>query len=264
MTKIYDKNYLYLLSGFLNEDQITKGIEETVKLYDKNLKFKIRMTVVENKNYQKLGFSYAWVDNHIVYNILNGLNPDGSKRIEYKDDPDWEPPQEKISEEKSIKDISWGDLSDSDIDVEPRQIEIPLDTLAPYPYIKYTKDQKEEENISTEGCLLEIMPTMIMSDYTKKNSIYSNNISKNIELKDLYNTFRIFNNDTFNYFDKKKKKKYKYPIIEIKNRGTKNDCIITFSPVYKNTASFVLTIYKKLEIVKDNQNYLLFFSQSKK
>ena len=73
-----------------------------------------------------------------------------------------------------------------------------------------------------------------------------------------------FNKDDIYHYDKKRKRKFKYPMVELKNKGKYNDCLISFSPFSSNTASFVLTIYKKLEIVKDNKKYLLFFSQSKK
>ena len=192
MSKLYEKNYLYLFTGLLDSDQVGEALNKTISNLPDKYNYNMIVNIVENKNYQRQGYAFVWIDNEKLYNILIGVNADGSKRTKYIDDPNWVPPEItklEINETKEISE-SWGDLVDDDSDTEPPQIEISLESLYKFPFVKYTESQKEGNKNISEGCEIEIMPTMIIKDYGKKNSIYSNNISNEITIKDLLNVFK--------------------------------------------------------------------------
>jgi len=67
--------------------------------------------------------------------------------------------------------------------------------------------------------------------------------------------------------EKKTKTKFTYPVVKIKKkknyREEKRFCTVAFSPLYKNTASFLINLVKRVEIEDGDKKAMLFFSQSK-
>ena len=50
---------------------------------------------------ENLGYSYGWISDTEAFNILVGLNMDGSERIDYVPDENWVP-SEKSEEDKEF------------------------------------------------------------------------------------------------------------------------------------------------------------------
>ena len=65
--------------------------------------------------------------------------------------------------------------------------------------------------------------------------------------------------------EKKTRNKFTYPIVKIKKKKNfkeeKRFCTITFSPLYKNTSSFLINLVKRVELEHEGQKTLLFFFQ---
>lgn len=96
--KYYDKHTLYTDAGAIPKDKIERIFGDAVNRCAQNLKLqgiKIdpthKVNLVTNKDNQSLGYAYIWVNDEKLYNICNGLNPDGSARIKTIPDPNWRP-----------------------------------------------------------------------------------------------------------------------------------------------------------------------------
>ena len=67
--------------------------------------------------------------------------------------------------------------------------------------------------------------------------------------------------------EKKSRSRFTYPIVKIKKKknfkGDKMFCTVTFSPLFKNTAAFLINLIKRVEVQHEGKKTLLFFSQSK-
>ena len=97
MTFVFEKNYMYVQTFNLESWETEKKIRG--KLVDFDLKpYKMYVNCVKNKNMENLGYSYIWISNEEAFNLLVGLNQDGSDRVEYIPDPSWE--KEEVKEEK--------------------------------------------------------------------------------------------------------------------------------------------------------------------
>ena len=94
MTFVCEKNYMYIETFNLEANEIEILLRE--KLFDFNLEsYKLYINCVKNKNLENLGYSYGWISSEKAFNILVGLNEDGSERIEYIPDENWVCPEKK-------------------------------------------------------------------------------------------------------------------------------------------------------------------------
>lgn len=219
---IYEKKFMYLDTFDFESEDVEKIIREKLAPFTEE-KYDIFINCVKNKNMEKLGYSYGWISDERLFNILIGLNPDGTERIERK-------LVEKEIVEKEIveKDTDvWADMSD---------------------------DQEYEETflgplINFEQ-LITVQEAHIIQDYKKQNILFTENNLAEKDLKKITQFFTKFNNDKF---------QNKYPAINVKKKKNKTFCTIKFSPRHPHTASFVLNLVKKINF---NDN-LYFFSQTK-
>ena len=224
MTFVYEKNYMYIETFDLDENETEKLIRD--KLFNFDVEpYNIYINCVRNRNMEKLGYSYGWISSEKAFNILVGLNEDGSERIELVEDENWVQPEKKESDE-----FLWSDQYDQD----PPLIKKYLDPLVDF-----------------EGLII-IKESFIINNYDRENIIYTKNIDKSITKNKLHKFFKQFDKDTVQ-FDK-------YPIIQFKEKNNQTLCLIKFSPRHPHTASFVINLVKK----KKFNNVLCFFSQTKK
>src|SRR5213080_4719336 len=118
--KYYDQHTLYIESGAITEkklDQILKDAFGKLKRNSELKKNKIGinyvMKIVTNKNGDLLGRAYLWVEDPQLYYILNGLNPNGSERIERRPNPNW-------NEDESYQipsGVKWGDIVEEEPEI---------------------------------------------------------------------------------------------------------------------------------------------------
>lgn len=270
MSKISEPGYLFIHSGILENNQIEECIKDSIKSLSENFnkKFtdiKIEINVVKNKEGKKFGHTYAWINNVEIFNALIGKNFDGSLRFEEVEDEDWEPPEKDYSEALEEAGGSWAKMADvEDLYTRP-MIRKKLDPLVTLPGIKYTEEQ-ELETGSKIG-FLEIFDTKLSEKMGKLNTIFSDNIPLWVTEELLLARFKKFNRDDTIYMEKRTRNRFTYPIVKIKKkknfREEKRFCTITFSPMCKNTATFLINLVKRVEIEEGENKALLFFSQSK-
>lgn len=270
MSKISEPGYLFIHSGVLENNQIEECLKDSINFLSENFdpdfkNTKIEINVVRNKEGKKYGHTYAWVSNDIVFNALIGKDFDGSDRIEMIEDEDWEPPEEDYDTAIEAAGGSWAMMTEIGDKYRCPLIEKKLEPLVTLPGIKYTEEQ-ELETGSKIG-FLEIFDVKLTQRAGKLNTIFSDNIPHWVTEKMLINRFKKFNKDSTVYFDKKSKTRFTYPVVKIKKkknfREEKRFCTVTFSPLYKNTATFLINLVKRIEIEDGDNKALLFFSQSK-
>ena len=268
MGKVRKEQFLYMYTGELENHEIQKLIREGIKNYAPERKYKLIINVVEDKFKKKGGFSYGWISDKCLFYALVGKNEDGSSRVTFEDDPDWSEPEEEPESLELGSDLNWGES----VWVECPKIRIekpPLISTSPY----MGKDKEEHTiDIFETSCNDVFTDRHTKKTYMLKNEIYSIKIPKCITEEFLHERISIFCQDTSEHKIKKKGKEGKrkeytsvvYPQININvNHKEERSCQIIFSPLDKDLAQFVLTMYKKMFYGKKNHENI-FFSQSKK
>lgn len=241
--EVKEKGYLYILTGELEENVIRENIQNAITNYFGNsIRYQLILNIVETRENIKMGYSHGWVSNIEVYNFLIGLKPDGGKLVKY------------IEKESKTKNLTltdnWGDIENyNDI------IEVPLS-----PILKLKSIPKDGEYLK-----IVIKPSTLEINNDLDNSIYCNKLENWIDINLLNKYFSKFNNDFITYNDNKKRK-FKYPIIRLKDKKGENykTCTIIFSPKDRYIAHFVVNLVRKIKITKGDKNQLLFFNQGKK
>ena len=275
MSKITEECFLKIDSGLLTHRQISTGVlkiinelnelNETIDIESSVKDCDFFINVVENKEGEKLGLSYFWVKNKIVYNILLGKNIDGSDRIERIDDPNWKEPERDYFETMREAEESgeWGLIGMVEDQYKPNKINKQLPPLYTPVILKYSKEQRDKSNEDEK--LLEFFPMTVKidADNPKRNSIYSTCIPKWVSEDMLYSFFKRFCKNT-NHKNKK------YPIVDIKEdknkKWTKEETSIvkiSFSSEEKNIAGFIMKLARKV-VIKDSKgrSHFFFFTQS--
>jgi hypothetical protein len=272
MGKISESGYLFIHSGPLEKDQVVKSIEGAISYLSENYdpsfkKTQIEVNVVKNKEGKKFGHTYAWVDCSRVFNALIGKNFNGSQRFEEVLDEDWEEPEEDYSAALEKVAGDWGDEAEVEEMYNRPMKRVPLEPLVTLPGIKFTEEQEKEVKYESKIGFLEIFETKISEKIGKINTLYSGNIPEWVSEKMILDYFKKFEKDKVVYMEKKSRNKFSYPIVKIKSkkevREVRRSCTIIFSTMYKNTASFLINMTKRVEFEKDGKKTLLFFSQSK-
>jgi hypothetical protein len=254
MSTIRKDKFLYMYTGKLDNDQISslvrKGIDRYIKSTGKTLKerqYSFVANAVENKKWEKLGYAYGWISDLGLFHALSGKNEDGSSRVEYIDDPEYDSDEEEV-DLSTLED--WGSLAASG----PQKIRVEHPTLIS------VDSYVDEEGVTRT---LDFFEANYKEKSGMKNEIYSYNVPKEISENFLRNVFQKFGTDSSVHFIKKQKKHVKYPLIEITNDGGSRDCRIEFSPLDKNLAAFVLGITKKL-CYGHHKHEIILFSQKKR
>lgn len=247
MNRYTQKGYLFMQSFDLDEDEIRNHLVSKIDKLDTDIKpYRLFINVVSNKDEVKQGFTYIWTDSDKVYNLFCGLNLNGSERIEYYDDPDWKP-----SEEKDMSEITdWSVLAEEEDNKVCPQLKKVLPPLTDISYC----DKIEK--------ITKIGPLCV--DKLGKNILFSKNVEPWITENIIRKHLQFFEKDKTKYRNHRTGKFYQYPIISInKNEKRGNILTVIFSQRNPNTASFLIHIVKKLMVRHKDKEKLIFFSQSK-
>lgn len=170
--RIYDNHTFFLKCECASIDQIRDAFIQAVTTYQNankiNLNCGIRVNLVKNNNGESYGIAFVFVTNPAVYHMLLGKNPDGSDRIEYRDDPCWTPPVNgdivndagwsTISAPVYTPGMNWADLIDEEEEYDRRiyhnieihtcpKIPIPLEPLMVLPPYHLTPEQIEARRL---------------------------------------------------------------------------------------------------------------------
>lgn len=94
-----NRSTLYITSGVLRQDQVTAAfgaaftqIRAAYPDDPEISKATYEVNVVSDTRGKLFGVAYVWVASEKVYNILIGLNPDGTERVGTFPDPEWKEP----------------------------------------------------------------------------------------------------------------------------------------------------------------------------
>jgi hypothetical protein len=150
--KFYDSHTLYIDAGAVPADLLKARFNNAITEVAATLRnakprpiivnTEHHFNLVSNKNGESLGYAYLWVKDSQLYNILNGLNPDGSKRVKEIPNPDYNPTEKKISSTivgTIPKGIDWAELDEEEsMDEIPQTIIIPDEPLISIQSYTYT------------------------------------------------------------------------------------------------------------------------------
>ena len=170
-TYVTDNHTLYIKFEYASAGQIRQAVNEALTNYQKATKSEIecnfRVNRVENRDGEPQGFAFVFLTNPAVYYMLLGRNPDGSDRIEYVDDPTWNPPTtgdvndsgwSRIAPPVYVKGKSWADETEEEeqywnkIEAEKQKhvrpkIAMPLEPLMVLPPYELTDHQVENKRV---------------------------------------------------------------------------------------------------------------------
>ncbi len=142
------KSVLYIETGLATWNQIHSIFTRAIKTSGIYCKF--QMVMPKNREGKFKGFALIWFSDQQIPNLLMGNNPDGSERIEEREDPTWVPPEgdkEKIIDERTQDITSWAEISDIEEEVGAMfmapKIRVKLPTLLPIPKYYYNREQKQ-------------------------------------------------------------------------------------------------------------------------
>jgi len=257
MGELKKDGFLYMFTGQLENDEISslirKGLSAYIKEKREKRSYKLFINSVEDKDYTKKGFAYGWINDIGLFNALLGKNEDGSSRVRYEDDPNWEEPEDEV--ELTLGGMDWG--------VVALQEECPKIRIEEPPLIKIDSYFDKEGIEHT----IDFFETVIKESHVlgRKNELYSTNIPLCISENFLRNVFKTFSSDKTIHIKKVNKKtvKIEYPLVKIIEKGGQRTCLVEFSPIEKNLAAFVNTMTKKLKY-GDKKSEIIHFSHSKK
>jgi hypothetical protein len=249
--------FLYMFTGQLENDEISrlvrKGINRYIKKSGQKRPYQLFINAVEDKNYQKKGYAHGWISDTGLFHALIGNNEDGSSRVTYEDDPNWEEPEDDI--ELTLDGMNWGEMAFQEECPKIRIEEPPLIEIDSY------LDKEGVEHT------IDFFETAIKEKHVKgrKNELYSNNLPHFIDEKYVRNVFKKFTTDKTIHIKKVKKERVKieYPTVKIFEKEGRRTCLVEFSPIEKNIAAFINTMTKKLQY-GNSKKEIIFFSHSKK
>ena len=269
--RVSELGYLFIHSGNLDHSQVENcllhAIRECAKSYDLDISnLKLIVNVVCNREGKKFGHTYAWLNHHEIFYALIGKNLDGTERFKMVEDPNWSPPSDDEDEALEAAGDDWGAMADVEEAYECPQIKVKLEPLVTPPAVKYTPAQIKEVGEESEFGFIEIFEVQLSKKPGKLNTIFSNDIPDWITKEMLFEYFEKFERDK-SVHQTKKREKFHYPQIVVKKKKDLREerifCNITFSPMFRETATFLINIAKRVEFEKDGKKALLFFSQSK-
>lgn len=168
MVKIYDSHTLYIRCDCASVDQIRNAFGLALTEYQEkkgvSIDCRYRVNLLVDREGNSFGAAFVFVTNSAVYHMLLGKNEDGSDRVDYMDDPTWNPPNEDSLANESgwtsapvyDDNLSWADLCDIEDEYERfkdeeeqryicPKIVIKLDPLMTLPPYKLTAQQIEDK-----------------------------------------------------------------------------------------------------------------------
>jgi hypothetical protein len=255
-----DNHTLYVkCEGATFEDiklSFTDAISEYQKKYDNNLTCSFRINLLEDKNNISLGIAYVFLTNPAVYYMILGKNPDGSDRIEYRDDPsygnssNWITITKNNNPKPKIPIILPSLITLKPYKLSPEHINIKRQKL-----IDDNKDKKlfdsslisipEEANFNVSGAF--VLP---LEDKFMPNILKCKNIPSWLTAQDLKIEFTPYASDSSTMFSrvvKGKTIKETYPWVNINDEGIG---FIVFDPSTLD-AQFALHMMKKTTFTKN-------------
>jgi hypothetical protein len=281
---VYNTNTFYVTSGAAHADQVKKLFEKAVydasEIMNRQLDCDVKVNLVINNGGVYLTYAYVDLDGEdakYVYWMLREYNPDGSPRVDYVEDPEWDgspsdryeliddPNWTQSTKSDEAEGLSWGDevesLSPTPTKIKrylPPLIKVQLPPLIELESYDYDEEQIKHfaanlppgEVIKTYG-EIRIAPAYITPGATpdKDNrTLFVKNVPTN-DVNFLRKLFKRYARTYNQYVD--------YPTIEINRCRTSGEQGSQFSARikfgYPNDAAFALLMLRKINVVFDGR-----------
>lgn len=271
----YDQHTLNVITGSATLNQIRETMLKTINsirdITDKNLKCDFLINRVCDKTGHPAGHSFIFVSNPIVYNILIGLNPDGSERFELVDNPEYVDKPYSVDIKPNTR---WADVEEDVPEKIQRKMD-PLVELGTYTCDasqlemlkkiiiskltkkgEYNPDQEidltNSNTYSIRPAFVQILSTNKVHNVLKSNSVPNWITSSHI--KDLF--YRFATDYTTQQYKKVNGKMVTYTYPDVVQSGDKYT--VTFDPMTKD-AQFALHMMKRYEFRLKDKSHVLYF-----
>jgi hypothetical protein len=269
--QVYDNHTLFVRCDTATTSQIKDVFKNALTTYNMNnnnsLSGSFHVNIVETRNKVSLGIAFVFFTNPAAYHMILGKNPDGSDRIEYRDDPSWVSVQDTWS--PIIPGSSWGDIAEEEESKLCPKIPITMEPLISLPSYKLTDEQIQEKkdkiimlNKDKEGfsesmvnvpdhSFLTISPAMAnpLEDKFVANILKAKDVPSWVTNSDLKMRFAPYSSNSKTIVDRIVKGRHfqeTYPFININSDGI---AFVIFDPS-THDAQFALHMVKKLYISK--------------
>ena len=107
--KYFDTHTLFIKCGSASMEQIYQILNDSLDTYrstnDQKIKCDFYVNVIKNRENVSFGIAFIFISNPEVYHMLTCKNPDGTERIEYRDNPTWIAPSRNRSESNSSEQL---------------------------------------------------------------------------------------------------------------------------------------------------------------
>lgn len=278
-SKFYDSFTLYVKSGVAYQHQLIeslrKAVAEASKIIGEPLETKYKVNLIMLRDNKPVGYGYIRVTNPKVYNILSGLNPDGTERCELYDDPDWKPPSYDIDD---LNSSDWADESPDNCPKLKRPLP-PIVTLDGYTLDEKQKIMYKDQFIETskhDGTYKDGMKIVIpdkdnfeisqafvykLEDNLCSNVLCARKIPLTINetmLKNFFASYASNNKTKVTRRNGNKTFEDTYPFVTI---NSERIAFVTFDPK-THDGQFALLMTKKVEMSDGDKPVVLIFTHS--
>lgn len=278
---VSNRHTFVLRTGVATEQQVLdvfwEALRKAEKLLGQKFETRVKINYLTDKEGKPRGGAYLWISNPEVYNMLKGLNPDGTARYDYIEDPDWVDPypfddQDPEAEYQLMNEIldagaSWNDLMPPMIRVaHPPLMEFGAYQLSESQMQALRAMDKEKQDKYAEnlgGGLYRAKPIQATPAGIKRDprgeSVSSrlvvSRLPEWIKEADLQALFKDYADDNISG---------RYPVVSIREtesrdrRSVERTGTIDFSPRSPD-ASFALLMTAVTNYKKGNKSQVLFF-----
>lgn len=217
MVKHFDPRYIILKTGQLNEEEVRKLVKSLISSVEKVLDHSLNhigyeINVVRDTrlpgfdSYKKN--TVVFFGNTTIPNVLVGLNPDGTKRVEKQyiapaPSPVVLPVNLSTSLDGVPKKKSWADMVEEEEALEACYKEIPLPPLIQLPYVPYTGEALKwnlaQKETKYEGIQVTAIPCFVLDPpegFARHVLCYTGDCPAHITAEDIRKEFRPYATDS--------------------------------------------------------------------
>jgi len=237
---IENNSTLYVVTGVAHKVQVEQIFEQAIndaKTLIPSLNCSVHINFLLKQN-SYAGIAYVDVSHPSVYYMLLGMNPDGSDRYEWVDDPDYQP---------DASSTCWADQ------VETVKIMKELPSLISLQQFKYDEHQKAHLNTHEEYGQITVSPAFMapIPDNVKPNVLFIQDFPDELDLNFIFSRYaRSISSN-------------KYPRIKIGQSRNKTPIAeVTYSHAYD--AGFALMMLKKYRGEHNGEQFIMTARYAKK
>lgn len=286
MSQQSDSRTLFVRCDTASVKQIEEVFKSLVNKYNTEFQPETRATFyvnrVENRQGESLGMAFVYITDSKLFHLIQGKNPDGSDRIEYRPDPNWV----KSEIAPLSEDASWADMVEYEEAEHCPMIPIVLEPLLTVPPYKLTPEQIAEKRARIislnkdkpgfdekmvdvpDHAFLIVSPAFLspIDEKFSPNILKAKNVPSWVTPADIKLKFTPFTSNSKTVVDRVVKGRHfkeTYPFVNINSEGI---AFVIFDPATLD-APFALYMLKKCVMTKKSpdgraQSCTLIFNHS--